>query len=94
MKSVQAIRRFLSTSWLVAAPLVILFLLIAVPLCVAIFRAIIERVFGHEAAENFSNFVFGAMMWGAELALLLAPIGLAVYGLVRLVRWLAGKKKQ
>jgi hypothetical protein len=93
MKFVQAMRRFISNAWLVAAPLIIVFLLIAIPLCLAIVRAIIERLFGPEAAEDFSTFLFGAMMWGGELVLGFAPIGLAIYGIVRLARWLVRKKE-
>jgi hypothetical protein len=93
MKSVQTIRRFISNAWLVAAPLVIVFLLIAIPLCLAVVSAIIEHVFGPEVAEGFSTTLFGAMMWGGELVLGLAPIGLAIYGIVRLARWLVRKKE-
>jgi hypothetical protein len=93
MKSMRAIWRFISTSWLVAAPLVIVFLLIAIPLCLAIVGAIIERVLGHAAAESFSSLWFGALMWGAELVLVLTPIALAAYGMVCLVRWLIRKKE-
>jgi len=92
MKFVQAIRRFISNAWLVTAPLVILVLLVAIPLVLAVVGAIIGRAFGPEAAENYSSSLFSAMMWGAELALLLTPIGLAIYGLVRLARWLVRKK--
>ena len=93
MTFVRAIRRFIANAWLAAAPLVILFLLIAIPLCLAIVGAIIGRVWGPEAADDFTTAVFGAMMWGGELALGLAPIGLAIYGLVRLARWLVRKKQ-
>jgi len=88
----QAIRRFISTTWLVAAPLVVVALLVAIPLCLGIVGAIVGRVFGPQAAEAYGDILFGAMMWAAELALLLAPIGLAAYGLFRLAQWL-GKKE-
>jgi len=93
MKLVQTIRRFIARSWLAAAPLVILFLLIAIPLCLAVVHTIIERVFGPEAAESFFDFVFGAAMWGGELVLVLAPIGLTIYGIVRLARWFGRKRR-
>jgi len=92
MKLVQEIRRLIATSWLVAAPLIILFLLIAIPLCLAIASAIIERIFGLKTAEDFSNYLFGAMMWAGELALVLSPIALVIYGIVCLARWLVRKK--
>jgi hypothetical protein len=93
MKSLQSLRRFISASWLVAAPLVVLLLLIVVPILFAVVSAIIERVYGNEAADDFSAYMFGAMMWGAELVLVLAPIALAVYGIVRVARWLARRKE-
>ena len=89
----QAIRRFIANAWLAAAPLVIVFLLIAIPLCLAIIGAIIEGIWGPDAAEDFSTSVFGGMMWGGELALGLAPIGLIAYGLYRLARWWLGQRK-
>ena len=94
MKSVRAICRFVSNAWLVAAPLVIVFLLIAVLMLAAIVSVIVERVFGPEAAEGFSTFLLNATMWGAELALVLTPLGLAIYASVRLARWLLRKNKK
>jgi hypothetical protein len=93
MKSAQAMQRFMSKAWLVAGPLVLLFLLIAIPIVLAIARAIIERIFGPEAAERFSVFWLDVMMWTAELALLLAPVVLAIYVAFRLARWLIRKKE-
>lgn len=93
MTFVRAIRRFIANAWFAAAPLVILFLLIAIPLCFAIVSAIIGRVWGPQAAEDFTTAVFGAMMWVGELTLGLAPIGLAIYGLIRLARWLIRKRR-
>jgi hypothetical protein len=93
MKSVQAICRFVSNAWLVAAPLVIVFLLIAVLILAAIVSVIVERMFGSEAAEGFSAFWLNVTMWAGELLLVLAPIGLAIYALVRLARWLLRKKE-
>ena len=92
MKTLQALRRFISTSWLVAGPLVLLLLLIAVPLLLAIIDAIVGRVFGPDAAEAFFVFWFDAMMWGGELVLIMTPIGLAIYGTFYLARWLVRKK--
>jgi hypothetical protein len=92
MKSVQAIRRFISRSWLVAGPLIILFLLIAIPIVLAIVDAIVERAFGPEMAERYSVFWLDAMMWTGEMTLLLAPVVLAIYVAFRLARWLIRKK--
>jgi len=94
MKSVRAICCFVSNTWLVAAPLVIVFLLIAVLILAAIVGVIIERVFGTKAAEGFSAFGLNVTMWGAESALVLTPIGLAIYASVRLARWLLRKNKK
>jgi hypothetical protein len=93
MKSVQAIRRFISTAWLVAAPLILLFGLIAVPIVLGIVSAVIERAFGPEAAERFSVFWVDTMMWAAELAFALTPIALAIYIAFRLAKSLARKKE-
>jgi hypothetical protein len=93
MKSVQSIRRFASKAWLVAGPLIILLLLISVPTALAIIGAIVERIFGPQAAERYSVFLLDATMWGAELTLLFAPIGLAIYVTVRLARWYVRKKE-
>ena len=79
MKFLQALRRFIATSWLVAAPLVVVVGLVAAVILLAIFQALIERLFGGETGDRFANLWFGALMWAAELTLLLAPIGLVVY---------------
>ena len=91
MMSVQAIWLFGSRSWL--APLILLFLLIAVPFALGIIGAIIERLFGHEASERFAVFWLDAGMWRAEVTLLLAPTALVIYVAFRLWRWCARKKK-
>jgi hypothetical protein len=90
MQPLQALWRFISKSWLVAAPLVILVLLfVIVPFILAVVHAIAARVAGAEAADTF---LMDLMTWTWILVLVLAPIGLAVYAAVRLARWLLRKK--
>ena len=79
MKFLRALRHFISTSWLVAAPLLIVFGLVAAVIFLAILQAVIERIFGVAAADRFANLWFGALMWAAELTALLVPIGLVGY---------------
>jgi hypothetical protein len=92
MKFVEAIRRFMARSWLVAAPLVIVFGIIAIAILLAIVQALVERVFGSETADYFASLWFGALMWTAELTLLFAPIALVVYVIVILARRYSRKR--
>ncbi len=89
----QAIRRLISRSWLIAAPLILLFLLVGVPIVLAIVGAILERLFGPEAAERFAVSWLDAVSWTAELTLLFAPIALLIYAAFRLARWLVRKNQ-
>ena len=89
MKFVQAIWRVISNTWLVAAPLVVVVLIVAVFAFIGIGQAIIERVFGSEAAENFIANTM-VLLW---MALELALLGLALYGLFCLARWILRKKE-
>jgi hypothetical protein len=82
MKAIQAIRRFISTSWLVAAPLVVIVLLIAGMALLAIADSIVEHLFGAEAADNF----LANTMVSLWIALELALVALIIYGLFRLAR--------
>jgi len=79
MKFLRALRRFIATSWLVAAPLVVIVGLVAAVILLAIVQALVERLFGVETADRFANLWFGALMWAAELTALLVPIGLLGY---------------
>jgi hypothetical protein len=86
MKSVQAIWRFISSSWLIAAPLIILFFLfVGAPILLAIIHAIAARVAGPDAADTL---LMDVVTWTWIAVLVLTPLGLAVYGAVRLARWL------
>jgi hypothetical protein len=91
--SLQAIWRLMSRSWLVAAPLIILFLAIAVPIVLGMIGAIVDRVYGPDAAERLAAFWLDAGMWTAELTLLFAPIALAIYATFRLARWLVRRNE-
>jgi hypothetical protein len=52
MKSVQAIRRVISNAWLVAAPLVLVLLLIGVLIFIGVVHEILKLVFGPEQADT------------------------------------------
>jgi hypothetical protein len=90
MKYLQATRDFAANAWLAAAPLILLVLLpIVVFICLFAAEKVIARVWSEEAADNF---LANAMtLLGA--ALLLAPIGLLLYGLFSMARWLLRSKK-
>ena len=90
MKSVQAIWRFISSSWLIAAPLIILFFLfVGAPIVLATIHAIAARVAGPDAADTL---LMDVVTWTWIAVLVLTPLGLAVYGAVRLTRWLMREK--
>jgi hypothetical protein len=89
MKSVQAIRRFISNSWLVAAPLVILVLLIGGLAFLGIVYAIVGYVFGAEAADNFIANAMVLFGMAFELGLL----GLVIYAMFCVARWFLRRKK-
>lgn len=90
MKSVRAIWRFIAKAWLVAAPLVILFLLfVGVPIVLAVGHAIVARISGPDAADTF---LMDAITWTWIAVLVLAPIGLIVYGAVCFARRLLRKR--
>ena len=90
MKSVQAIWRFISSSWLIAAPLIILFILfVGAPIFLAIIHAIAGRVAGPDAADTL---LMDVVTWTWIAVLVLTPLGLAAYGAVRLARWLMRKR--
>jgi len=90
MKSVRTIWRFIAKAWLVAAPLVILFLLfIAAPTILAVAHAIVARISGPEAADTF---LMDAMTWTWIAVLVLVPAGLIGYGAVCLARRFLSKR--
>ncbi len=88
MKVFHAIRRFVANAWFAAAPLVIFVLIVGVLAFVGLARAIVARLFGPNAADQF--LINAMMLAGALVALLL--IGFVVYGLISVARWLLGKK--
>jgi hypothetical protein len=88
MKSMQAMQRFISTSWLVAAPLVIVVLLVVGLALLGFVYAIVGSLFGAEVAENFianATVLFG-------MAFELGLLGLVIYAIYCLARWLLRKK--
>jgi ABC-type sulfate transport system permease component len=93
MRAVEAIRRFFSKAWLAAAPLIILFLLVAIPIVLAIVSKTIEHVSGPEVAERFDVFWVDITMGALELTFILAPIALVAYVAFRLTKWLVRKRQ-
>ena len=87
MKATHAIWRFVTTSWLVAAPLVIIVLLIGGMALLAIVDSIVEHLFGAEAADNFLANTMVSLWIAIEIGL----VGLIIYGLFRLARRLLRK---
>ena len=86
MKFLQVIWRFISRSWLIAAPLIILFVLfVGAPVILAIVHAIGSRVAGADAADTL---LMDVVTWTWVAVLVVAPMGLAIYGAIRLARWL------
>jgi ABC-type sugar transport system permease subunit len=84
VKSVRAIWRFAAKAWLVAAPMVILFLFfVGAPIILAVAHAIVAHISGPEAADTL---LMDAMTWTWIAVLVLAPTGLIVYGAVRLAK--------
>ncbi len=87
MKATHTIWRFFSTSWLVAAPMVIIALLIAGMVLLAIVDSIVEHIFGAETADNF----LATTMVSLWIAIEFAIVALIIYGLFRLARRLLRK---
>jgi hypothetical protein len=90
MKSVQAIRRFISIAWLAATPLMLMFLFIVVLIFFGVIHEIVKHLFGPETADTL---LLDVAMWVAMVVFVLTPIGFAIYAIVCLARWLIGKKK-
>ena len=90
MKSVEAIRRFISAAWLVATPLMLLLLIVAVLIFFGVVHEIVKHLFGPETADTF---LMDAGMWMAMVAFVLTPIGFTIYAMVCLARWFVGKKE-
>ena len=80
----RAIWRIIAKAWLVAAPLVILFLLfVGAPIILAVAHAFVAHISGPEAADTL---LMDAMTWTWIAVLVLAPTGLIVYGAVCVAR--------
>jgi hypothetical protein len=74
MALVRAIWRFIAKAWLVAAPLVMVFLLfVGAPIVLAVAHAIIARTSGPEVADTL---LMDVMTWTWIAVLVLAPTGL------------------
>jgi hypothetical protein len=83
------LRRFISNAWLAAPPLVILLAIVAAFVTIGLLSAIITRVAGAQASDNFvANVmtVFGMLM-------LFAPAAIAVYALASLARWWSARRR-
>lgn len=89
MKFLQATRRGISNAWFASTPLVLILFIIGFFVLIDIVRRIVEYVWGIEAAEKV---LINAMIL-AVWALALTAVGFAVYGMIRLARWLLRKEK-
>jgi len=86
MKFWHAIKRFILVSWLVAAPLVIVFLIFVLFLFLKLIEFLVGLLFGPEAAEVFIINLFllmGALFWPVIIG---APISYAIYSYVKHLR--------
>jgi hypothetical protein len=77
-----AIKRFLSVSWLVAAPLVIVIAIVGLGLVLWLSSQIVGLLFGTEAADAYVYefaMVLGMLFW-------VAVIGVPIYAIVSYIR--------
>ena len=92
MKSVQAIRRFVSNAWLAAAPLVVLFgLVVGLPILAGMAHGIVAWLFDRDTADKL---LMDVGMTATAMVLVLTPIGAAIYAIVCLARWRGEKKER
>ena len=68
----------------------LLVLIVAVLIFFGIAHEIVKHLFGPETADTL---LMDVGMWVAMVVFVLTPIGFAIYAMVCLVRWLAGKKE-
>jgi len=87
VKAIHAIWRFVATSWLVAAPLVVIVLIVAFLALLAIVDAIVGHFYGSDVADNF----LANTMVSLWIAIEFAIVALIIYGLFRLARRLLHK---
>jgi hypothetical protein len=89
MKLFRAIREFAANVWLAAAPLVVLVLLpIALFICLFVAEKIVALTWGREAADTF----LANTMTLLGASLVLGLIGLLLYALFAVARWLLRSK--
>ena len=90
MKSVQAIGRFISNAWHARPLLFLLSVIISLSIFFRVGHEIINRLWGVELADKLFMDAM-TLLWMVLVGL--TPIGLAIYAMMRLVRWFAGKKE-
>lgn len=85
-----AIRRLISNAWLAAPPLVILLALIGAFALLGVASAIIARVAGTQASDNFVADVM--TLFG--MLILFAPLAIAITALVAVTRWIIARQRR
>lgn len=92
MKPLQALWRFVSTTWFVAAPLLVLFVvLVVLPIVFMIMHAILVRTIGRDDADTY---LMGAIMWTSEFTLVLGPLAFVIYVGYRVARRFFSKQDE
>jgi hypothetical protein len=91
MKPLQDAWRFVTTTWFVAAPLLVLFVvLVVLPVVFMIMHAILVRMIGRDDADTM---LMGAVMWTSEFVLVLGPLAFVIYVGYRVARRFFGKQE-
>lgn len=80
----MAIRRLISNAWLAAPPLVILLAAVVAFALIDVASAIIARLAGTQASDNF----VAEIMTLFGMLVLFTPLAIALYALVALARWM------
>jgi hypothetical protein len=87
----EMLRRFVSRAWLVAAPLIIISIVVVViPTSIGLIHQILQLMFRREVADTL---LMDAGIWLVILASVATTSGLVLYAAVCLVRWAKRKKR-
>ncbi len=89
MKFLHATWQRISNAWLVAAPLVIVALLVAAFVLLGIVQAFVGWIAGPDAADNF--IAIAMMLLGMAFVAML--VALPAYGVFCVARWLLKKRE-
>ncbi|MBR0828126.1 hypothetical protein JQ596_21555 [Bradyrhizobium manausense] len=83
-------RRLISNAWLAAPPLVMLLATVVAFTLIGLASAIIARIAGTQASDNFVADVM--TLFG--MLVLFTPLAIALYALVALARWMLARRPQ